>query len=172
MQSLDLTSNELTALPESLTKLNRLEELFLHKNDALGIPREILGREAGQISSVADPAEILAYYFSTRGDQGSALRELKLLVVGRGGAGKTSLVKRLKQQPLDPRESETHGINISPLELQCFDGPVTARVWDFGGQHVLHAMHEFFLTARSLYLLVLGEREDIWPNVMRPTGCS
>jgi DAPkinase-like Roc (Ras of Complex) protein len=38
---------------------------------------------------------------------------------------------------------------------------VQARVWDFGGQHVLHAMHEFFLTARSLYLLVLGERDDM-----------
>jgi internalin A len=47
------------------------------------------------------------------------------------------------------------------LELACADGPVQvqARVWDFGGQHVLHAMREFFLTARSLYLLVLGERD-------------
>jgi internalin A len=35
------------------------------------------------------------------------------------------------------------------------------RVWDFGGQQVLHAMHEFFLSARSLYLLVLGERDDM-----------
>jgi internalin A len=33
-------------------------------------------------------------------------------------------------------------------------------VWDFGGQHVLHAMHEFFLTKRSLYLLVLEQRSD------------
>ena len=107
------------------------------------------------------PREILDYFFSTRGDSGSALRELKLIVVGRGGAGKTSLVKRLNRQPLDPTESETHGINISALKLTCYDGPVTARVWDFGGQHVLHAMHEFFLTARSLYLLVLNEREDM-----------
>ena len=82
-------------------------------------------------------------------------------MVGRGGAGKTSLVRRLGGQKLNPGESETHGINISPLSLECTDGSVTARVWDFGGQHVLHAMHEFFLTARSLYLLVLGEREDI-----------
>jgi internalin A len=58
-------------------------------------------------------------------------------------------------------EGETHGINIRELELACADGPVQARVWDFGGQHVLDAMHEFFLTARSLYLLVLGERDDI-----------
>ncbi|UJB70401.1 hypothetical protein HRE53_04635 [Acaryochloris sp. 'Moss Beach'] len=71
------------------------------------------------------------------------------------------MVKRLNRQPLDLAECETHGINISPLELTCHDGLVTARVWDFGGQHVLHAMHEFFLTARSLYLLVLGEREDM-----------
>lgn len=35
-----------------------------------------------------------------------------------------------------------------------------ARVWDFGGQHVLHAMHEFFLTERCLYLLVLEQRTD------------
>ena len=38
---------------------------------------------------------------------------------------------------------------------------MTGRVWDFGGQVVLHSMHEFFLTARSLYLLVLGERDDM-----------
>ena len=86
---------------------------------------------------------------------------MKLIVVGRGGAGKTSLIKRLKGEPFDPHEGETHGINIRELELACADGPVQARVWDFGGQHVLHAMHEFFLTARSLYLLVLGEREDM-----------
>ena len=82
-------------------------------------------------------------------------------MVGRGGAGKTSLIKRLKGEPFDPHEGETHGINIRELELACADGPVQARVWDFGGQHVLHAMHEFFLTARSLYLLVLGERDDM-----------
>jgi GTPase SAR1 family protein len=86
---------------------------------------------------------------------------VKLPVVGRGGAGKTSLTKRLRDEPFDPHEGETHGINIRELELACADGPVHARAWDFGGQHVLHAMHEFFLTPRSLYLLVLGERDDM-----------
>src|ERR1700692_2796180 len=62
---------------------------------------------------------------------------------------------------MDPNEPETHGIMIRPLTLHCTDGELRARVWDFGGQHVLHAMHEFFLTARSLYLLVLGERDDM-----------
>ncbi|MBL8828369.1 MAG: leucine-rich repeat domain-containing protein [Planctomycetaceae bacterium] len=154
LRSLDLSNNQLTTLPESLGGHTRLRDvlILISGNNALGIPREILKKKN---------AEVLDYYFSTHGDQGRALRELKLIVVGRGGAGKTSLVRRLNGQKLNLEESETHGINISPLSLQCSDGPVTARVWDFGGQHVLHAMHEFFLTARSLYLLVLGEREDM-----------
>ncbi|MCB1231028.1 MAG: leucine-rich repeat domain-containing protein [Verrucomicrobiae bacterium] len=165
LQSLDLRSNQLTELPEFLRNLPRLDRLFLHGNPSLNIPEEILG--ASYFDSVlrkdkaAPPESILSYYFSTRGDEGAGLRELKLLVVGRGQAGKTSLVRRLNGEPLNSVESETHGINISPLTLNCEDGDVTARTWDFGGQHVLHAMHEFFLTARSLYLLVLGEREDM-----------
>ena len=153
-------------LPETVQKLGRLEKLFLHGNPGLGLPDEVLGPTMEEVfglprRSPKPPREILDYYFATRGAEGRALREVKLIVVGRGGAGKTSLIKRLKGEPFDPHEGETHGINIRELELACADGPVQARVWDFGGQHVLHAMHEFFLTARSLYLLVLGERDDM-----------
>jgi hypothetical protein len=35
------------------------------------------------------PREILDYYFATCGAKGRTLREVKLIVVGRGGAGKT-----------------------------------------------------------------------------------
>ena len=94
--------------------------------------------------------EILDYYFATRGAEGRALREVKLIVVGWGKAGKTTLVKRLAGEPMHPNEPETHGIMIRPLTLHCTDGELRARVWDFGGQHVLHAIHEFFLTTRSL----------------------
>ena len=165
LEMLHAGRNNLMSLPESLREVTQLKELYLQANEALGIPAEVLGPDYVEVhgsgKTVANPSTILDYYFSTRGEQGRALRELKLIVVGRGGAGKTSLVRRLDGQELDPQEGETHGINISPLTLECHDGPVTARVWDFGGQHVLHAMHEFFLTARSLYLLVLGEREDM-----------
>jgi internalin A len=164
LRVLDLSNNQLSALPETVQKLKKLEKLSLHGNPGLGLPDEVLGSTAEEIyhSRLPKPArEILDYYFATRGAKGRALREVKLIVVGRGGAGKTSLIKRLKGESFDLHEGETHGINIRELELACADGPVQARVWDFGGQHVLHAMHEFFLTARSLYLLVLGERDDM-----------
>jgi internalin A len=166
LQALNLTGNQLSTLPEAVQSLERLEKLFLHGNPGLGLPDEVLGPTIAEVfgpkkRSQKPSREILDYYFATRGAKGRALREVKLIVVGRGGAGKTSLIKRLKGEPFDLHDGETHGINIRELELACADGPVQARVWDFGGQHVLHAMHEFFLTARSLYLLVLGERDDM-----------
>ncbi len=163
LERLILERNALGSLPERLKDLVNLEELTLHNNHTLGLPIAVLGptyEESSGKNPPANPQAILDYYFASLGDCGQALREMKVLVVGRGGAGKTSVIRRLKGQPLDQLQSETHGIAIEELTLPCADGPVAARVWDFGGQHVLHAMHEFFFTGRSLYVLVLGERED------------
>ena len=165
LTSLALVSNRLTALPPEIGKLTNLISLYLHDNPELNIPPEILGStwRDGLIThnKAASPQAILDYYFRTLGELGRPLEECRMIVVGRGGAGKTSLVKRLNHEPLDPNEPETHGITIRKLPFTCQAGTVTGRVWDFGGQVVLHSMHEFFLTARSLYLLVLGERDDM-----------
>lgn len=165
LQNLYLSNNQLATLPPELRAIKSLEQLFLHDNAGLGLPDEVLGPTAHDIFGYRKvpkpPSEILDYYFRIRGESGRALRECKLIVVGRGGAGKTSLVKRLSGQPYNPNEPETHGSTIQKLDFDCADGKVTSRVWDFGGQVVLHSMHEFFLTARSLYLLVLGERDDM-----------
>jgi internalin A len=158
--------NQLQALPISLVELivkGTLVELSLHGNPALGLPDEVLGlawNETNEKNPPKPPKEILDYYFSTRGEGGQALRELRLIVVGRPKVGKTSLIKRLRGLPMDAHEAETHGIDILPLDLNCPDGPLHARIWDFGGQHVLHAMHEFFLRSRCLYLLVVEQRAN------------
>jgi internalin A len=142
LQGLSVSNNLLSTLPESIGQLSELWTLDLHGNPGLSLPDEVLGPTTRE--SFKTPREILDYYFATRGAKGWALREVKLIVVGRGGAGKTSLIKRLKGEPFDLQEEETHGINIRELELACADGPVQARVWDFGGQHVLHAMARVF----------------------------
>ncbi len=139
LELLILEGNALRELPESLKKLERLRMLTLHGNDALGLPAEVLGPifvESSASNPPANPREILDYYFASLGKAGEALREMKVLVVGRGGAGKTSVIRRLRGLPCDRQQSETHGIAIEELTLACADGPVAARVWDFGGQHV------------------------------------
>jgi hypothetical protein len=160
---LDLSGNQLEALPPEISQLTRLAQLYLQGNPSLGILEDALGATSEDVRTGATPKppkEILNYYFATQGKKGVALREMKLIVVGWGKAGKTTLVKRLAGEPMDPTEPETHGIMIRPLTLRCTDGNLQARVWDFGGQVVLHSMHEFFLTARSLYLLVIEQRND------------
>jgi internalin A len=177
LRELHLENNQLTSVPEALRTFPKLEQLFLHGNPGLGIPEEALGPAWHNVSGNTKPKppqEILDYYFSTRGQEGVALREMKLIVVGWGKAGKTTLVKRLAGERMDLGERETHGILIRPLALHCTDGELKARVWDFGGQVILHSMHEFFLTARSLYLLVIEQRGDqaekdakYWLNLIR-----
>jgi hypothetical protein len=76
-----LSNNRLVGLPTALSELP-LQELRLDGNPDLDLPEGILN---------AHPREVLRYYFESRADDGQPLRELKLLLVGRGKAGKTTL---------------------------------------------------------------------------------
>ena len=87
------------------------------------------------------------------------LNECKLILVGRGEVGKTSLVKRLVENNFDGNESKTQGIKITTWFVPCHTGNLRLNIWDFGGQEIMHATHQFFLTEQSLYLLVLNGRE-------------
>ncbi len=95
-------------------------------------------------------------YFDSLKEPHHPLNELKILFVGDGGAGKTSLSKVLRDKTFNPQESQTHGINIDHWQHQ----DLTLHFWDFGGQETMHATHQFFLSKRSLYILVLDGRKE------------
>jgi GTPase SAR1 family protein len=91
------------------------------------------------------------------------LYEAKMLILGEGGAGKTSLLRRLYQPAAElPSEDETtRGIAIYKHEFKMTNGrSFRLNVWDFGGQQIYHATHQFFLTHRSLYVLVDDTKKD------------
>src|ERR1017187_469906 len=163
LQRLDFTRNQITAIPDSLAALENLTELFLHNNPNLGIPPEVLGSPSTEIGRDKPPKpakEILAYYFAQRSGA-KPLNEAKLILVGRGGVGKTSLVKTLMTGKFKQGEEQTEGIKISDWHCPLNPGEnVTLHIWDFGGQEMMHATHQFFLAARTLYLLVLEHRRD------------
>ncbi|HWS99153.1 MAG TPA: COR domain-containing protein [Pyrinomonadaceae bacterium] len=100
-----------------------------------------------------------------------------MLVVGQGSVGKTSLVKRLLGGKFNPRENKTEGIDIQRWEVTVDGQDVRLNVWDFGGQEIMHATHQFFLTKRSLYVLVVdarvGEEEnrvEYWLKIIQSFG--
>ncbi|MBX7209445.1 MAG: TIR domain-containing protein [Verrucomicrobiaceae bacterium] len=164
---LRLHSNRLQDLPAEIQRLSNLRELYLHNNPGLGLPAEVLGPEYGDVwdkkvlATPADPKSILAYYFAKQAQGERPLNEVRLVLVGRGAAGKTSLVQRLVSDTFNPAQAETPGIALSDWTMRgCAGGPVTAHVWDFAGQVVTHSMHRYFLSHRTVYVLVLTQRED------------
>jgi len=189
LRILFLDDNQLTSLPESLQTLRHLTQLFLHGNQSLGLPPEVLGptwrnsKNYGGKEAHANPQAILNFYFRAQRDKARPLREAKILVLGQGAVGKTSLMKVLTGNSFDPLEATTHGINITEWQISPvspspeLDGPVRVKLWDFGGQEIMHATHQFFLTKRSLYLLVIdsrkGENEsnlNYWLKIIQSYG--
>jgi internalin A len=158
VEVLNLSDNELDALPDWLKDLGSLRILSLSENPSLALPPEITGSE----EKPSPPAGVLDYYFRTHrliGEQ-RALREFKMILVGRGEVGKSSLVDALHGKPFVPGKPPTEGIMISDWQIDLPSGSATAHVWDFGGQEIMHGTHQFFLTHRSLYLVVLDGRGD------------
>jgi len=108
------------------------------------------------------PANTVAASASIKKVQQSVyLNESKLILIGDGAAGKTSLMKRLLKQKFDPQESQTHGINIDSFNITDPQGQeIKLHCWDFGGQQIMHTTHQFFLSKRCLYLLVIDSRRE------------
>ena len=160
LRELWLHGNQLRTLPPAIGQLTALRELFLHENPHLGLPPELLGPRSG--AQPASPRAILDYYFARQTEGEAPMQEVRLLLVGRGRVGKTSLLRVLRGEQPNRVEQETPGITVLPLEVPCARGAVRAHAWDFGGQEFLHGTHQIFLSKRCVYLLVLEGRESNW----------
>ncbi|MCL5742300.1 MAG: TIR domain-containing protein, partial [Acidobacteria bacterium] len=87
------------------------------------------------------------------------------------------IMRRLIEGRFVEGEPETKGIEIRPWDLKCGKDIIQAHVWDFAGQVITHATHQFFLSHRSVYVLVLTGREDsekldaeYWLRLIRAFG--
>ncbi|OHD05988.1 MAG: hypothetical protein A2Z98_10570 [Spirochaetes bacterium GWB1_27_13] len=152
LQKLDLFDNQLSNLPESIKQLTNLEYLDL-RNNAFSIPDEILEK-------YRDPFEILNYCFTYENYEKKKINEVKVLLVGDGGAGKTSVINRLIYDKYNPEENKTDGIKIDKWTININNENTRLNVWDFGGQEMYHSTHQFFLTKRSVYILVHDSRSE------------
>ncbi len=158
LQALFLYNNRLTSLPLSLARLDKLEELDLDNNPLY--PALQSAYEAGRRA-------LMAYLRSL--EEAEPLYEAKLVLVGEGGVGKTTLLKALMgREGEEPREGEptTHGVQIDVHALNLphpkKEGvEIQLNAWDFGGQEVYRVTHQFFFSRRSLYLLVWEPRAGV-----------
>ena len=163
LQSLVLKQNKLEQIPIQITQLHNLKRLVLADNPINNVPPEIWRKGWGENEWEDGELQVIFDYLTTSGKR--PLNELKILLVGEGDVGKTSLLNRLVHDTFNPQETKTPGINIvKGWKLPQGDSNIRLNLWDFGGQRVMHATHQFFLTKRSLYLLVLDNRKNEQQN--------
>ena len=173
LTELNLSKNQIGKLPPEIGQLQKLSGLYLHRNQIEELPPEI--EQLRKLSclyldnSFSLPPEIyeqkpldqIKYILNLQlATNKELLLEAKMLLVGQGGVGKTSLANRLTEGKFSPNELRTEGIDIKKWELRLDNEEVKINIWDFGGQEIMHATHQFFLTKRSLYLLVWDARQE------------
>jgi internalin A len=165
LQSLDISRNNLSSLPVEIVQLTNLKVIYLRDNPLESLPPE---------SRHWTGTEILNFYRQQLEQETDRIYEAKLIIIGEPGAGKTSLAKKIQNPDyiLQPSETSTEGIDIIQFSFpQDQTKDFRVNIWDFGGQEIYHSTHQFFLTKRSLYILVADTRKEdtdfyYWLNVV------
>ncbi len=148
---LNLPENMLSSLPRSLADL-------LTNGLQLNVSGNPLDDPLPEL--IERGADALAAYLNSLEDA-VAQDQAKLLLVGEGNVGKTSLVAAIAGAPFVKDRPTTHGIEISELTFRHpeLDRDMLLRAWDFGGQEVYRVTHQFSFSPRALYVVVWNARE-------------
>ncbi len=126
------------------------------------------------------------YFNQISEEQGKSdhLFEAKLLVLGEGGTGKTTFIRKIQNEkaPLPKQSDTTLGIDITKWSYKIpftkLDLPSVnfhVNLWDFGGQKIYQGTHEIFFSDKSLYVLIADTREQktdfaYWLNTIEQLG--
>ncbi|MBE7385964.1 MAG: leucine-rich repeat domain-containing protein [Leptolyngbya sp. SIO1E4] len=175
LKVLDLSQNQFTIVPLELEQLANLTELNLSQNQLTTVPKEL-----GQLANLMvlyldqnplDPELAAAYgqgleavkeYWQALAKEQIVLNEAKLILVGEGEVGKTSLLGALREDEWIERRPATQGVEVDIKSLVVTDQnsgtKITLNGWDFGGQNIYRHTHQLFFTAPAIYLVVWNPR--------------
>lgn len=172
LKSLFISRNNLTELSQGLSELDNLIVLFAKSNLISHLPNWAFKIQSFDYdyNPVVDPpleiysrgTEAISNYIKEKEKGTQKIFEAKLLIVGEPGAGKTSLMRKIidEKYELNPAETSTLGIEIQPYYFLNNGNKFRVNIWDFGGQEIYHSTHQFFLTKRSLYVLLADNRAE------------
>jgi Leucine-rich repeat (LRR) protein len=183
---LNVSANQLDELPDRIGELDALSQLDLSGNRLSNLPRSLACLNQAVIALVGNPlapelqaahdegpAE-LRTFLRLLHDEGEFIHEAKLVLVGEGAVGKSSLLAALRGEAWVADRPMTHGVEIKPLVLRSQDTALTLNGWDFGGQRAYRPTHQLFFSASALYLVVWNPRVgpernfvDYWIGLIR-----
>eukprot|EP01132_Coremiostelium_polycephalum_P008525 gene8525-10480_t len=158
LQVINIDQNQITELRPSMGLLAHLHQLKIEGNPIRTPPPEII--QKGHV-------QILQFLKDLSKGQQECYR-MKLMIVGQENVGKTTLIKVLRDKKktkilqAQPNIS-TDGIIIDDWVLsggqvktksKTAPDQITLTTMDFAGQEVYYTTHQFFLSERSIYIVV------------------
>ena len=179
LQDLNISStqvSDLSPLKDLITKGFKIQ-FYSTMSDGIHLDDTPLINPPIEIAKQGNAA-ILRYWAEQERAGKKRLNEARLLVVGQGGAGKTTLKEKLKdpKAAMPAPDATTRGIVIEPLQFKDAEGEdFTLQIWDFGGQNIQHYAHQFFMSDSAVYALLSNEREQnpnfqYWLNIIELLG--
>ena len=192
LTTLDLSRNRIQTLPAFITQLENIQAIYFKEKKEDYYPR-VRGKVVLSENPIQHPPpevvaagmEAVRSFFAQQAAQGKEkLYEAKLILVGEAGAGKTSLMQKLLDEnyPIpNPANKSTVGITVKTgwqFQYVKDNGrSFAANLWDFGGQDIQYMTHQFFLTSRALYVLLVDDRKqhtqfDYWFNIIKLLGAG
>ncbi|XP_035667179.1 leucine-rich repeat serine/threonine-protein kinase 1-like, partial [Branchiostoma floridae] len=191
LQTLLMNDNNLQSVPNSICKLARLELLDLSNNPdlhelplALGnlrqcwqlgidglslhhIPNHV--KPVGNSKSSPKVRDLLAF-LRAQLRMSEPCNKVKLMLVGKEGTGKTTLLDMLMGNPArqnmptngvwvsqwccnPPRRRSSGLFNSLPRDAKLQAPDIMFNTWDMGGQEVYYPTHQCFLSQNTLYLV-------------------
>ena len=126
------------------------------------VTAQVLRRLGGEYVKVAEELELHNFeYVQAKVQEQVTLNEAKLIMVGEGEVGKSSLLGALREDEWLESRPTAHGIKIKPLIVTHADSgtQISLNVWDFGGQPVYRPIYQLFFSAPAMYLVVWKPRE-------------
>ena len=155
LRYLDLSNNQINEVTgKIIDRLPSLKYLNLENNPIRGIDREVF---SGNKDKNYLPS--LKSYFAHAQKGKVKNQELKIIIIGNGRVGKTSIVSRLLHNKFKGLQESTHAIKIEHwdgfhIHKEGNKQELHTSIWDFGGQDIYHATHKLFMRTKAIFLLV------------------
>ena len=138
---------------------------------------------AGEHAASATAAVNVAGQFrtlTTLANDPAELRMAKVLFLGSGRCGKTTVSKALRWQQMDPqgrRDNKNGPLDPCPTDGQqstvnirldewrmpqkgAAAAPTTIHAWDFGGQEIYHNTHRLFASEGAVFVIVTTHEDE------------
>eukprot|EP01091_Cochliopodium_minus_P000360 TRINITY_DN10346_c0_g1_i1.p1 TRINITY_DN10346_c0_g1~~TRINITY_DN10346_c0_g1_i1.p1 ORF type:complete len:357 (-),score=82.16 TRINITY_DN10346_c0_g1_i1:348-1334(-) len=153
LTTLNIEENNLHFPPIGLQALTKLSNFNIIKNPLGELPPQVSSLDVSLLHK-----GILQYYEEIENEKVEWNR-VKCVILGKESTGKTTIINRFLNMKTNENIS-TDGIQFTDILLKNETQNTFFRFCDFGGQSVFYPTHQFFLSDRSIYIIVFDASEQ------------